>query len=46
MSSSCGYWQTPSQLSVKALSSTFRIPHIDYDNDYVKLMTLLMSWTS
>jgi hypothetical protein len=26
--------------------STFRIPHFDYDYDYVKLMTLWMFWTS
>jgi hypothetical protein len=26
----------PSQLSVKALSATFRIPHFDDVNDYVK----------
>jgi hypothetical protein len=30
---------------MKALSSTFRITHFDYVNDYVKLMTLWMSWT-
>ena len=28
-------WQTPSKLPVKTLSSTFRIPHFDYVNDYV-----------
>jgi hypothetical protein len=38
--------ETPSQLPVKALSSMFRIPHFDYVNDYVMLMTLLTSWTS
>ncbi len=28
-------WQTPSQMPVKALSPTFRIPHFDNVNDYV-----------
>lgn len=28
-------WQTPSQLPVKALSTTFRIPHFDNVNNYV-----------
>jgi hypothetical protein len=31
---------------MKALFATFRIPHFDYVNYYVKLMTLWMSWTS
>jgi hypothetical protein len=34
---------TPSQLSVKAVSAMFRIPHFDNINDYVMLMTLWMS---
>jgi phenylalanine-4-hydroxylase len=46
MSASRVLWQTLSQLPVKALSSTFHIPHFDYVDDYVKLMTLWMSWTS
>jgi hypothetical protein len=37
MSSSCVSGK-PSQLPMKALSTTFRIPHFDYD--YVQLMTL------
>jgi hypothetical protein len=45
MSSSCVSGKTPSQLPVKALSTTFRIPHFDHINDYIKLMTLWMSWT-
>jgi hypothetical protein len=28
--------ETPNQLPVKALSATFRIPHFDNVNDYVK----------
>jgi hypothetical protein len=36
----------PSQLPMKALSTTFRIPHFDHVNDDVILMTLWMSWTS
>ena len=40
------YWQTPNQLPMKALSTTFRIPHFDDINDYVMLQTLWMYWTS
>jgi hypothetical protein len=46
MSSSRVKWQSPSQLPVKALSSTFRILHFDYVDDYAQLMTLGMFWTS
>jgi hypothetical protein len=36
----------PSQLPVKALSTTFTFAHFDNINDNVMLMTLWMSWTS
>jgi hypothetical protein len=46
MSSSRVWWHTSSQLPVKALSFYVSYPHFDYDYDYVKSMTLWMSWTS
>jgi hypothetical protein len=35
----------PQSAACEGLTSMFRIPHFNYVYDYVKLMTLWMSWT-